>query len=133
MTLYMLDTDIVSYAMSGRSYPRLLAQLKAHVNDLVISSITYKELVFGCENGGNPQKCHDRLALIIKGFDILPFDDKAAYRAGLVELTLKRAGTPIGQMDTMIAAHALSLDAVLVSNNQKHHGRVEDLQLENWL
>jgi tRNA(fMet)-specific endonuclease VapC len=66
------------------------------------------------------------------GVDVLPFDIAAADRFGSVAVPLSESGEPIGQMDTLIAAHALALGAVLVTNNQRHFSKVRALKLENW-
>lgn len=65
--------------------------------------------------------------------EILPFDEKTIWEYGRVRSDLERIGQPIGALDTMIAAHALSIDAVLVTNNTKEFSRVHGLRLENWI
>ena len=65
--------------------------------------------------------------------DILPFDEKTIWEYGRVRSDLERIGQPIGALDTMIAAHAMSIDAVLVTNNTKEFSRVHGLRLENWI
>jgi tRNA(fMet)-specific endonuclease VapC len=63
---------------------------------------------------------------------VAPFEEAAAAAFGGTAAELSRAGTPIGELDTMIAAHALSLDLTLVTNNMKHFSRVPRLRVENW-
>jgi tRNA(fMet)-specific endonuclease VapC len=63
---------------------------------------------------------------------VLPFDSEAALRYGEVGALLAEMGSPIGQMDTLIAAHALALDRVLVTNNTKHFSKVRGLRVQNW-
>lgn len=70
---------------------------------------------------------------LLEGLRVLNLDPEVAQRYGRVRALLEKRGTPIGANDTWIAAHALSLDAVLVTDNEKEFRRVPDLQLENWL
>ena len=64
---------------------------------------------------------------------VAPFDASAADRFGHVGAVLARRGAPIGQIDTLIAAHALALNLTLVTNNARHFGRVRSLRTDNWL
>jgi tRNA(fMet)-specific endonuclease VapC len=64
---------------------------------------------------------------------ILPFDDAAVWAYGDLRANLERRGTPIGAIDTMIAAHALSLQALLITNNTREFAKVPGLQLDNWV
>jgi tRNA(fMet)-specific endonuclease VapC len=66
-------------------------------------------------------------------FEIIPYDDIAAKEYGIVRVSLERKGTPIGSMDMLIAAHAVSLDCTLVTNNEREFNRVPSLKIENWV
>jgi tRNA(fMet)-specific endonuclease VapC len=68
----------------------------------------------------------------LSGVDVLAFDQVAANRFGAVAATLANEGVPIGHMDTLIASHALSVGATLVTNNSRHFSKVSGLRLENW-
>ena len=130
--LYLLDTDTCSYAMRGAS-ANLDAKLqKADEGSIAISAVTRAELRFGLEKRGNPRA----LSLVVNGFlervPVAPWDAEAADRFGRLPAQLERGGTPIGVFDTMIAAHALALGAILVTNNQKHFQKVRALKIENW-
>jgi tRNA(fMet)-specific endonuclease VapC len=70
--------------------------------------------------------------MFLAPLEILPFDDAAVWRYGQLRADLERQGTSIGSLDTMIAAHALSLNAVLVTNNLREFSRVPELHLDNW-
>lgn len=130
MTQYMLDTDTVSYALRGT--PVVIEKLRAHRRaDLCLSSITVAELRFGA-NKRDSKKIHRAIDAFLTGVDVLPFDIAAADRFGAIAAALSESGEPIGQMDTLIAAHALALGAVLVTNNQRHFSKVRALKLENW-
>ena len=130
---YLLDTDTCSYAIRVAS-PRLDARLaRAKRDTLAISSVTRAELRFGLEKRGNPRA----LSLLVHGFldrvSVLSWDAAAADYFARLRAQLESAGTPIGIFDTMIAGHALALKAILVTNNQKHFGRIKALKIENWL
>ena len=66
-------------------------------------------------------------------FEILPFDYNATVEYGIIRAELESKGTPIGSLDTMIAAHAKSLNYILVTNNEKEFTKVSGLQIENWV
>ena len=130
--LYLLDTDTCSYAIRGAS--TLLDSRLAAAQDaaLAISSITRAELIYGLEKRGNPRA----LSRLVFGFldhvAVKPWDAAAADQFAKLRAQLERRGSPIGIFDTMIAGHALALRAILVTNNQRHFGKVRSLEVENW-
>ncbi len=81
------------------------------------------------------KKEQNKLALIkfLSPLEIIPFDDKAAIEYGSIRATLEKSGSVIGANDLLIAAHAVSMGATLVTNNTKEFERVGDLKLENWV
>jgi len=127
---YLLDTDTVSYALRGTAgvAERLREQAPEQI---AISSLTLAELRFGAERRAS-KKLHKLLDAFCQGVSVLPFDAEAARRYGEIGSVLAELGSPIGQMDTLIAAHALALDRVLVTNNTKHFARVRGLRMDNW-
>jgi len=128
---YMLDTNICIYAL--KKQPAVLNRLTSLGDEeIAISSVTQAELEFGVQNSERKERNAVALALFLSALTILPFDSSAAAVYGCIRADLKRKGTPIGPMDMMIAAHALSEDLVLVTNNTKEFERVPDLRLENW-
>jgi len=100
---------------------------------LSISTITEAELWFGVENSANPIKNAEILRAFLATVSIIPFNTLAATEYGRVRAKLKRAGTPIGDRDTFIAAHAKAFGFTLVTNNTKEFQRVEGLKIEDWL
>jgi tRNA(fMet)-specific endonuclease VapC len=130
----MLDTNIVSYYLR-----RSLPALELRINDglkhrtLAISVITRAELRYG-QMGMTPE---DRRRSLIDSFFLrLPsveWSIEAADHCGVLKHTLKTQGTPIGDMDTLIAAHALAEDLILVTHNTRHFERVPSLKLEDWM
>lgn len=131
MTLFMLDTDTVSYALRGIG--EVAANVASHSrSELCLSAITVAELRFGADNRQS-RKIHQAIDAFLTGVQVLGFDAAAAATFGKVATALSSAGVPIGQLDTLIASHALSVRATLVTNNQKHHSRVSGLKVANWL
>lgn len=127
----MLDTDSVSFALRGVG--QVGAKILEHrPSELCISSITLAELRYGANRRGSA-KLHEIIDAFTGNIVVLPFDDTAADQFGIIAAELGRRGTPIGEFDVLIAAHALAVDATLVTNNTKHFSRVAELVLENWM
>ena len=103
-------------------------------HDITISVITYSELLLGAERSANKRK-HQRLIseFVERVNEVLSWDDKAAESFARLQASLFKKGSPIGLNDTMIAAHALSLGAIVITNNLKHFKKVPGLKVENWL
>ena len=130
---YMLDTNIIAYAINKRP-ETVLRRLTAHEpEELCLSDITLGELEFGVCKSSRPEQ--NRLALLafLAVLRVLPFDADAARHYGEIRWDLSRRGTPIGANDLLIAAHARSLGLTLVTNNLREFERVPDLTVENWV
>lgn len=132
MSLLMLDTSIASAIISQR------VDLDARLGELdqadwCISAITRAELQFGVARRPEATK----LARLVQGFlgaaRTEPFDDRAADEYGRIRAELNGQGIGIGVADELIASHALSLGAIVVTDNVRHFGRVPRLQVLNWL
>ena len=132
MVLYMLDTNTVSAALRGNASldERLLRLDPAQ---WCISAITRAELRYGLEKKPEAAKLARYVEAFLQSTTTAPWDTAAADAHGVLRARLRRAGTPIGDFDEMIAAHALSLDAVLVTDNTRHFQLVDGLALENWI
>jgi tRNA(fMet)-specific endonuclease VapC len=131
MARYLLDADTVSYALRGQG--RVADRILQHPpSELCISSITLAELGFGAESKKS-QKLRRAIRNFVSDVAVVPFDDGAAERFAVVAARLAKAGTPIGVLDTLVAAQALSLGLTVVTNNTRHFGRVPGLKVENWL
>ncbi len=130
MLKYMLDTGTVSFALRGVADvgTRLLDQKPSGI---CISALTLAELRFGAERRRS-RRLRGLIDAFVIALSVAPFDREAAVRFGTLGAALARRGTPIGQIDTLIAAHALSLDVTLVTNNTKHFSRVRGLRTESW-
>jgi tRNA(fMet)-specific endonuclease VapC len=130
--IYLLDTNICIYVIKRRP-PQVLERFRqADVSSIAISSLTYSELMFGAAKSSRPEQNRFALTQFVAPLEVAPYDDMAAPHYGNLRAFLERQGTPIGSLDMLIAAHALALDCVLVTNNVKEFARVPGLKMENW-
>ncbi len=128
---YLLDTDSVSYALRGHG--DVVERIKKQrPSELCLSAITLAELRFGADRKGS-RKLHGLIDVLAAAIEVAPFDERAAAEFGRVASVLAERGTPIGELDGLIAAHAVALRCTLVTNNTRHFSRVPGLSLENWL
>lgn len=128
---YMLDTGICIYLINDRpaSVRKRIEALKP--GDAGVSSITVAELAYGV---AKTRSARNRAALegFLLALEIADFGLDAAIAYGDVRTGVEQKGTPIGPLDMEIAAHAIALDVILVSNNQREFSRVAGLRCENW-
>ncbi len=133
----MLDTNMCIEVIRGRGRGRGAAVLRRlgrfEVGEIAISSITFAELCHGAAKSANPPRQNALLIDFCAPLEVAAFDARAAEAYGHVRATLERVGTPIGPLDTLIAAHALSLSVPVVTNNEREFRRVDSLHVENWL
>ena len=130
---YMLDTDICSYLI--RSRRSVLQSRIQHIpNDkVIISVVTQAELLYGIKPFAIQHSRREEVALFLRLANILPWSSPAAEAYADIRHTLTTSGQLIGELDMMIAAHALSHGCTLVTNNTRHFARLAPpLQLENW-
>ena len=133
MTRYLLDPNVCVELLRGR-VPALFARLRSfEIDEISISSITLAELQYGVAKSARPARHAELLAQFCAPLAILPFDNIAAETYGRARAELERAGMSIGPLDTLIAAHALSLGLTLVTNTEREIRRVAGLPVENWL
>lgn len=130
--MWLLDTNICIYLIKGKPQ-RLLDRLReVDINTIAVSSITVADLQYGVAKSARPEQNALALAAFLAPLGVEPFDDAAAGAYGPVRAVLERAGTPIGSMDILIAAHALALGRTVVTNNVREFDRVVGLKVENW-
>lgn len=132
MSLYMLDTSIASAIIAGR------VDLDARLEALgpawwCISAITRAELRFGVMRRPEATKLSRLVDAFLEAARTEPFDARAADEFGRLRAELERRGEGIGVADELIAAHALAIGAVVVTDNERHFSRVPRLSVENWL
>ncbi|QYM79216.1 type II toxin-antitoxin system VapC family toxin [Horticoccus luteus] len=129
---YLLDTDICIYIIKQRPASVFKRFKPIPVGDIGISSITYSELCFGVSKSQQVARNLAALQSFVSPLEIIPYDDTVGLFYGKVRHELESAGKPIDPLDTLIAAHAMSLAAILVTNNAKEFRRVQGLAVEVW-
>jgi len=144
---YLLDTDMLIFMVRGlkpsarwaqRKRARQLAErcqnVRAAGDSLGLSAITVSELEFGARNSGQYESEIAAVHKLLAPFVVYDYDSVSCpVHYGRTRDELETKGIPIGSMDTLIAAHALALDATLVSNNLAHFSRISGLRTANWL
>ncbi len=145
--IYLLDTDMMIYMIRGLKPSRKHSQrqralavvercrrAQAHGNSVGLSAVTVSELEFGAHNSGHYETEIGAVRKLLAPFDIYDYDSlRCPHHYGRIRYELETAGIPIGALDMLIAAHALALDATLVSNNIAHFARVQGLATAAWL
>ena len=128
---FLLDTNICIYALKQDRavLERLLAERPI---DVGLSVITEAELRTGAAKSASPARTTRLLENFLRPLSVLDFTSNDARAYADVRARLERAGTPIGPLDTLIAAQALSRQLTLVSNNTREFKRIPGLRLENW-
>ena len=131
--LYLLDTNICIYLIKNKPI-----EVKKHfdripIEKVAISSIVLSELSYGVCKSEYSTKNQKALNNFIAPFEIISYDEKACSHYGKIRAELEKAGKIIDSMDLMIAAHALSIGATIVTNNTKEFSRVKGLDVENWI
>ncbi len=130
---HLLDTDICVFIIRRRP-PGILSRFQQmNPGSVGISTVTVSELEFGVAKSLNPEKNQSALEQFLFSFTIVDYDSIAALHYGKIRAHLEKKGTPIGPLDTMIAAHARSLEITLVTNNLREFKRVPKLRVEDWL
>lgn len=128
---YMLDTNICIYVINART-PKVLARFRQErLGSIGISSVTAAELAFGVAKTGSARN-REALEMFLAPLEVLPFDASTIWHYAALRAGLERRGQLVGALDTMIAAHALASNAILVTNNTLEFSRVPELRLQNW-
>jgi len=130
---YLLDTNICIYIINKRPISVLNRLSNYEIDDIAVSSITVSELEYGINKSTNPDNSRIALIEFLLPFKLIDYDSKAAKEYGIIRSDLEKIGQPIGAMDYLLAAQAISLDLTLVSNNLKEFSKVKKLSVENWV
>jgi len=130
--LYMLDTNICIYLIKRRSDALLNRIRMFRTGEIGVSVVTVAELQYGVSKSENKERNQAALEAFLLPLDTADFTVDVAVNYGQIRAELERQGRPIGPLDTMIAAHALSLDVPLVTNNTREFERVTELRVEDW-
>ena len=129
----MLDTNICIYIIN-KKHTKLVKKIVSYKHEeIAISTIVYSELMYGVENSKHKEKNKDALLAFLTPFKILKFDIAAGECLAKIRHIQKNKGKMIGNMDMLIAAHAISKDVPLITNNMKEFSYIEGLKLENWI
>lgn len=128
----LLDTNICIYIIKQQPVTVLNRFLEYQVGDIGISSITLAELRYGVAKSTHREKNAKALDEFVIPLEVVSYDESAAHVYGDIRATLEKAGTPIGSMDMLIAAHAVSLGVPLVTNNTREFLRVPSLNIIDW-
>lgn len=130
MSLHLLDTNTVSHLIRG--HPAVVARMVATpMASLCISAVTEGEMLFGLAKRPGAKRLHLAVHEFLLRVDVLPWDSAVAQHYGSVRANMERQGKVLAPMDMMIAAHALSVGATLVSNDRAF-GLVTGLSIEDW-
>lgn len=132
---YMLDTNTLVYVLNaGPQHQAVLDRFNEHdPRHLCLSAISLAELRFGAAQSQRREATQAKLERVVAALTVVPFEDRAARAYGTIRSQLQAAGQPIGPLDTLIAAHAVSVGAILVTNNLREFRRVTGLRVDNWV
>jgi len=130
---YLLDTDICIAIINRRSTKALARLQSCKPGSVALSAISIAELRFGADKSQAVSKNHEALTQFFLALEIKPFDELSAIAYGVIRADLEKKGTPIGPLDTLIAAQALAHELILVTNNQNEFSRVNKLRVETWI
>lgn len=129
--MILLDTNICIYIINAKP-PTVLARFRQHrLGEIGLSSVVAAELAFGVAKSGSARN-RQALEMFLAPLSVLPFDEAAVWTYGTLRAELEARGTPIGALDMLIAAHALSRNALLVTHNTREFAQVRGLQLADW-
>ncbi len=133
MIQYLLDTNICIYVAKRRPQSVLSRFRELKPGDVGMSVITYLELSYGAWKSLHPDRNLAKIDELRTIIPVQPLESDVAVHYGKIRARLERQGRPIGAYDLLIAAHALSLGVVLVTNNSREFSRIPDVRLENWV
>lgn len=130
--VYLLDTNIFIAAL--KAHPAVRARLeRIPATALILSPIVLGELETGVEKSSRVEHNRAQLAAVVAGLALAPLDAAASHAYAQIRADLERKGTPIGANDLWIAAQAIALEAILVTDNVGEFSRVHGLEVDNWL
>lgn len=130
--MYLLDTNHCIYLINGK-YPEIARRLtRQKTGSVALSSITTSELWYGVENSAHRDQNRSALAKFLLPLEVMPYDQDASQAYGKIRAFLEKGGRGVGSMDMLIAAHAVSLKAILVTHNCREFRQVPGLKLEDW-
>lgn len=129
----LLDTNICIACLNRSSILVQESLERLRPEEVFVSAISIAELRFGAQKSQRQKENHRVLDIFTDTINVIEFDELSATTYGAIRMTLEAAGTPIGPLDTLIAAQALAHNLILVTNNTREFQRVPGLKIENWL
>ena len=131
MPRYMLDTNMCIYLMKNQ--PEAVARrfAQCYVGDVVMSAITFAELQYGVALSANPEQEQGNLLGLVEVIKVVPFDTVAGHCYGLIRMATRASKQD--HLDKLIAAHAVSLKVIIVTNNTKDFAKYPGVATENWV
>ena len=129
---YLIDTNICIYVMNKRPVGVIKKFKQFALGEIGISTITVSELQYGVSKSTYREKNEVRLEEFLAPLEILTYDQTAARIYGDIRFQLEKSGQLIGPLDLLIAAHAISQNLVLITNNDREFKRIKKLKIENW-
>ena len=129
---YLIDTNICIYIMNKRPVAVINKFKQFELGEIGISTITVSELQYGVAKSTHRNKNEVRLEEFLSPLEILTYDQMAVRVYGDIRFQLEKLGQSLGPLDLLIAAHAISQDLVLITNNDKEFKRIKELKAENW-
>ncbi len=133
MTKYLMDTNICIYIMNKRPIEIIHKFKKFDAGEIGVSTITVSELQYGVAKSKNRGLNQQRVEEFLSPLEIIPYDEAAANIYGDIRHKVEKYGKTIGPLDMLIAAHAISRNLTLITNNEKEFKRVTNLKVENWI
>lgn len=128
----MLDTNIASFYIKGKSVLLDKKMTMVNPNELCISMITQAELYYGLEKANNPVRLTHLVEKFLSQITILDWDDNASRHYAIIRADLEKQGKVIGNMDMLISAHALAENLTIITNNVGEFSRVKGLAVQDW-
>ena len=131
--MYLLDTNICIYAITGR-HPRLTEKLLSiHPSNILVSSITIGEMEYGAAKSKWSDRSRQIMRTFLASFDTLPFTEQDAVIFGTIRAQLEKAGIAIGILDAMIGAQGVANDLTVITHNTRGFIRIPGIKLEDWV
>lgn len=129
--MFLLDTNIIIAYFKGSHV--IKEKILSNINEIAVSTLVIAELNYGAKSSQQPEKNLEKLSRFIEIIRVIPFGLSCAIKFGDIKSKLRAIGKPTGEVDALIAATAITHDAILVTNNLKHFENIEELKVENWL
>ncbi len=130
---YLIDTNICIYIMNNHPHEVFERFRNTGVGAIGISSITVSELYYGAYKSSRIKQNIKRVEEFLYPFEILPYDESASREYGKIRSYLEKKGQIVGPLDMLIAAHAISRNLAVITNNINEYKRIKTLQVENWV